>query len=97
MGGHAHPHTCLPFLPIAGIAFPVALEGEFRVVRVGRHHHACAMASDFAITAIAVPSSAESLPVIRMSIRRHLDGLATRGLIVLHVSAIAVPIIAEGI
>ena len=97
MGGCSHRQACFPFLPIAGIALPAAAEGELRVVRVRRHHNPAATTTDFAITAVAFPSGAEILLIGRMCIRRYLDGLATQALVVLHVAAIAVPIIAEGI
>src|SRR5690242_11937598 len=95
--GRSHRDTCLPFLPIAGVALPIPVEGDFRVVRVRRHDDPCATATDFSITAVAFPSRAKILLVVRMSIRRYPDGLAPQALIVLDVSAIAVPVSAEGI
>src|SRR6185437_4617970 len=95
--GRSHRHTCLPFLPKAGIALPISVRGDFRVVRVRRHEDPCATATDFVITAVAFPSSAKILPIVRMSIRRYLDGLTPQALIILDVSAIAVPVAAERI
>src|SRR6185312_16830189 len=91
MGGRSHRQAGFPFLREDEVALPAAIEGEFRVVCVRRHHDPCAMATDFAITAVAFPSGAEIPLIVGVSIRRYLDSLAIQAFIVLHVSAIAVP------
>src|SRR5579863_10085257 len=48
VGRRSHGRTCLPFLPMAGIALPAAPEGELRVVRVRRQDDTYATAAGFA-------------------------------------------------